>query len=217
MSPSHLSEAAPARLVVVPGLHGSGTGHWQTWLESQFVGAVRVEQSAWDVPDIDAWADRVGATLEQAGPGPHVLVAHSFGCLALLHLLQRAGQGAAVRGASSDEAARLVARIAQALLVAPADPTRFEVVDRLPQGRLELPTCVIASDTDPWMTAPSARAWALRWGSDWINLGDAGHINVASGFGAFPLARDWTHAALRSLARPVAADGFDARPWRVAA
>jgi hypothetical protein len=36
-----------------------------------------------------------------------------------------------------------------------------------------------------------AHAWALRWGSDWINLGNAGHINVDSGYGPFPLARDW--------------------------
>ena len=207
----------PARLVVVPGLHGSGPGHWQTWLEAQFPGAMRVEQDAWHVPDAPAWAARVAATLEEAGPGPHVLVAHSFGCLATLHLLQQAGQGSAAHGALSESAAHAAAHISQVLLVAPAEPVRFGMADLLPQGRIDVPTCVIASDTDPWMAAASARAWALRWGSDWINLGDAGHVNVAAGFGSFPLARDWTYAALRRLARPVEAEGFDTRPWRVAA
>jgi predicted alpha/beta hydrolase family esterase len=207
----------PARLIVVPGLHGSGEQHWQTWLETQFPGALRVEQAAWDVPDAEAWAERVAATLGEAGSGPHVVVAHSFGCLATLHLLQQAGQGDAAGSVRSSAAAQAVARIAQVLLVAPAEPVRFGAAGLLPQGRIDLPTCVVASDTDPWMAAASARAWALRWGSDWIHLGDAGHVNVASGFGPFPLARDWTHAALRRLARPVDAEGFDARPWRVAA
>ena len=69
-------------------------------------------------------------------------------------------------------------------------------------------SCVVASDDDPWMSATQAHAWALRWGSDWINLGNAGHINVDSGHGPFPLAREWATAAL---------DRLDARPWRRAA
>jgi predicted alpha/beta hydrolase family esterase len=209
--------AARPRLLVAPGLHGGGSAHWLTWLEAQFPGALRVEQAGWDRPDLAAWAERVAATLEEAGPGPHALVAHSFGCLAALHLLQRAGQGDGARLPASAAAAHAAGRIAELLLVAPADPLRFAAAGRLPQGRIDVPTCVVASDTDPWMTATSARAWALRWGSDWINLGDAGHINVAAGFGPFPLARDWVHAALRRLAPPPAIEGFDARPWRVAA
>ena len=210
--------AARPRLVTVPGLHGSGAEHWQTWLERQFPGAVRVEQDAWTVPDLDAWCGRLLETIVALGEGPHVVVAHSFGCLATLHLLQRAGQGAAGRGAAvSVEAALAAARISHVLLVAPAEPARFGVADRLPQGRLDTPACVVASDSDPWMSATSARAWALRWGSDWINLGDAGHINISSGFGPFPLARDWTYAALRRVARPPEGVGFDAASWSIAA
>jgi predicted alpha/beta hydrolase family esterase len=220
MSPSPFSDARAghARLVTVPGLHGSGAEHWQTWLERQFPGAARVEQDDWHVPDLEAWAARLVETLATLGDGPHVLVAHSFGCLATLHLLQRAGQGAhATVTQVSPDAARTVARISQVLLVAPAEPARFGVVDRLPQGRLDTPACLVASDSDPWMSAPSARAWALRWGSDWINLGDAGHINISSGFGPFPLARDWTFGALRRLARAEVGAGFDAASWSVAA
>ena len=189
------------RLVVVPGLHGSGDQHWQTWLEGQFPGSARVEQDVWGVPDIERWGDRVAETVDALGPGPHVLVAHSFGCLATLHAALRYPQ----------------LGISQVLLVAPAEPNRFNVAHLLPQARLAMDSCVVASDTDPWMAATQARAWALRWGSDWINLGDAGHINVDSGFGPLALARDWTFAALRRATPADDARGFDARPWRVAA
>jgi len=193
--------AGRPRLVVVPGLHGSGADHWQSWLAGQFVGAARVEQDFWSVPDIERWGDRVAETVDALGPGPHVLVAHSFGCLATLHAASRyPGLG-----------------IARLLLVAPAEPTRFNVAHMLPQTRLAMDSTVVASDTDPWMAATNARAWALRWGSDWINLGDAGHINVESGYGPFALARDWTFAALRRLAPPEDQRGFDSPPWRVAA
>ena len=192
--------ASRPRLVIVPGLHGSGAEHWQSWLHGQIDGAVRVEQDFWSVPDIERWADRIAETVDALGPGPHVIVAHSFGCLASLHATARyPGLG-----------------VAQILLVAPAEPTRFNVAHLLPQTRLAHDSCVVGSDTDPWMSATHARAWALRWGSDWINLGDAGHINTDSGHGPFALARDWTFAALRRLAPAAEGRGFDARPWRVA-
>jgi predicted alpha/beta hydrolase family esterase len=202
--PSTPTPASSPRLIVAPGLHGSGDAHWQTWLEAQVPGALRVEQDAWSDPDLARWSERVAEAVDAAGPGPHVVVAHSFGCLATLHALH----------------CRPRLGIAQLLLVAPAEPARFDVAHLLPQTRLMQDSCLVASDTDPWMTAASARAWALRWGSDWINLGDAGHINVASGFGPFPLARDWAFAALRRLAPRLDerdARGFDTQPWRVAA
>ncbi|MCK9910359.1 alpha/beta hydrolase, partial [Microbacteriaceae bacterium K1510] len=36
----------------------------------------------------------------------------------------------------------------------------------------------------------SAAAWADAWGSQLINLGAAGHINVSSGHGAWPRGLD---------------------------
>ena len=193
MKALHASHRRPAtsRLVIAPGLHGSGDGHWQTWLHGQIDGSARVEQDFWSVPDIERWADRIAETVDALGPGPHVIVAHSFGCLASVHL-----------------AARRPADIAQMLLVAPAEPDRFGVAPVLPQSRLAVPSCMVASDNDPWMSAARAQAWALRWGSSWINLGNAGHINVDSGHGPFPLAREWAAGALNRL---------DLRPWRVAA
>lgn len=180
------------RLVIVPGLHGSGAEHWQSWLHGEVDGSVRVVQDDWAAPDLDRWSARVADTVAAQGPGPHVIVAHSFGCLATVHALLR----------------RPALNVSQVLLVAPAEPDRFGAAPLLPQSRLVARSCMVASDNDPWMSATQAHAWALRWGSDWINLGNAGHINVDSGFGPFPLARDWATRAL---------DRLDARPWRVAA
>ena len=180
MPPSH----AP-RLLIVPGLHGSGAAHWQTWLQALYRHSVRVVQRDWDTPDLERWSARITSTLERAGPGPWIAVGHSFGCLALAHHL----------------AAQADSPIHAALLVAPAEPDRFGLAEALPQRRLPVMSTLVASQTDPWMQAASAQRWAQRWGSHWINLGDAGHINTEAGFGPLPLARRWVMAVEQRLAR----------------
>jgi predicted alpha/beta hydrolase family esterase len=116
--------------VIVPGLHGSGAEHWQSWLHAQVVGPVRVEQDFWGVHDIERWADRIAETSGALGAGPHVVVAHSFGCLAALHATARYPE----------------LGVDRILLVAPAEPTRFNVANLLPQARLAMPSCLVASD-----------------------------------------------------------------------
>lgn len=174
---------APAqhRLLIVPGLRNSGPLHWQSWLQAQHAGAVRVEQDDWAEPDLDAWAIRIGKTLEGHGERRWLVVAHSFGCLALVRhlvLTSRARTG----------------RLTAALLVAPADPDAFAASALLPQTRLSIPTTLVASQNDPWMRLEAAQLWAQRWGSNWLNLGNAGHINSASGHGPLPFAQQWVRA-----------------------
>lgn len=119
-----------------------------------------------------------------AAPGAVWLVAHSFGCLA-----------------SVVAAADRPQRVAGLLLVAPADPERFELlgvradpqrsagVGRfLPQSAFSCPSILVASRNDPWLKPEAARTWAERWGSRLIDVGDAGHVNVESGHGPWPLA-----------------------------
>jgi predicted alpha/beta hydrolase family esterase len=185
MNDAVFSPHRAARLLIVPGLHDSGPAHWQTWLQAHHRDAVRVTQRDWDKPDLERWSARIGTTLERHGPGPWIAVAHSFGCLALAHHLEDQPDSP----------------IAAALLVAPAEPDKFGVAALLPQGRLPVPSTLIASDTDPWMTAASTRRWAARWGSHWTSLGDAGHINAESGFGPLPLAQRWVQAAVQRLER----------------
>lgn len=182
------------RLLIVPGLHDSGPGHWQTWLQGLYRYSVRVVQRDWHTPDLPRWSAAIADTLERAGPGPWIAVGHSFGCLALAHHLAQtaeAGDPAAWRGGT----------ILAALLVAPAEPERFGLSGALPQQPLPVMSTVVASQTDPWMTAASAHHWATRWGSHFTNLGDAGHINTESGFGPLPLARRWVMAVEQRLAR----------------
>ena len=87
----------------------------------------------------------------------------------------------------------------QVLLVAPAEPSRFGVDDRLPHRGLGVPATLLASDTDPWMSAASATQWARRWHCGLINLGDAGHINVDAGFGPLPVAKKLTELLMRRV------------------
>ncbi len=153
--------------LIIPGLNGSGPAHWQSWIEP-LLGAVRVEQSDWDTPDIDRWSTRIE---EEVGrqPAPIWLVAHSFGCLA-----------------SVVAAHRMQDRIAGALFVAPACPEKFGVTARLPVTAFGFPSVLAASRNDPWMKYLTAVAWAERWGSRLVDLGAAGHVNTDSGHGPWP-------------------------------
>jgi len=159
-----------ASVLVVPGLHGSGPDHWQTWLESRTEGSVRVVQRDWSSPDVAEWAQRIGRVVARV-PGEIVIAAHSFGCLA------------AVKASKT-----IRHRIAGALLVAPASPHKFGPRAMHLDEHLPFPSMLVASRNDPWMSFGEAEGWADAWGSDVIDLGAAGHINPASGFGPWPRA-----------------------------
>ncbi|ADZ69841.1 Predicted esterase of the alpha/beta hydrolase fold family [Polymorphum gilvum SL003B-26A1] len=51
---------------------------------------------------------------------------------------------------------------------------------------LGVPAIVAASRNDFWMDQARARDLAQTWGADFVDMGEAGHINVASGFGPWP-------------------------------
>jgi len=181
-------KTAPVRVLVVPGLYDSGPTHWQTHLEHGSRGAVRVRQHDWAVPELDRWADRIGETLARQTRGPWVAVAHSFGCLALARWLQR-------NDSQGDNGIR------SALLVAPADPLKFGVNESLPCAPLPVPSVLVASRSDPWMPFGSSVNWSRAWGSQLVDLGNAGHINVASGHGPWPLARQLVERQIQQLHR----------------
>lgn len=159
-------------LVIVPGWRNSGPGHWQTLWEQQIPGAVRVLQDDWITPSRKAWVASISRTiLEQSGPV--VIAAHSLGCIATAHL--------------PEEAAR---RIHSALLVAPADPERRGILaDFAPVPYQPLPykSLVVASNDDPFCPVRTAGAYARAWGSEFLRLQNAGHINIDSGHGHWPL------------------------------
>jgi predicted alpha/beta hydrolase family esterase len=159
-------------LIIVPGWRNSGPGHWQSLWAEQLPNTVRVEQDDWVTPSRKAWITSISKTI-LAQKGPVVVAAHSLGCIATTHL--------------PHEVAR---RIHSALLVAPADPERRGILaDFAPVPYQPLPyaSFVVASNNDPYCPVRTAGAYARAWGSEFLRLQNAGHINVDSGHGCWPL------------------------------
>jgi hypothetical protein len=81
------------------------------------------------------------------------------------------------------------------MLVAPPDPHRPSFPSQvsgfaeLPLQRLPFATLVVASGDDPYATPGFARRCAEAWGGRLVELGNAGHINTASGHGAWQQGR----------------------------
>ena len=157
-----------ATTLIVPGLRNSGPTHWQSWFETQLPNTHRVEQPNWERTCLSDWAARVREEIDAINEEIWI-VAHSFGCLA-----------------SVTAAFERPKQILGALLVAPADPHRFGEPTVLLEEKLLFPSLVVASSNDPWVKANIAEHWAKQWGSDYLNIGEAGHINVDSGFGPWP-------------------------------
>lgn len=159
-------------IIIVPGWRDSGPGHWQTLWAERLPQARRVVQDDWHTPTRSAWVARLEETvLEQ--PGPVVIVAHSLGCITTAHMKPEAA-----------------ARVRGALLVAPADPERRAVLSDfapVPYAALPYRSILVASSNDPYCPIRLAGAYARAWGSEFVRLQNAGHINVESGHGEWPL------------------------------
>lgn len=182
--------------LTVPGFHGSGAAHWQTWLEHQLPNCQRLQFVDWEIPQLEAWARAIGVMLRRL-KGRTWIIAHSFGCLA-----------------SARAAALFPRQIAGILMVAPADPNRFDLQGpraangQLPSTlhhflsleRLAVPGIVVGSENDPWMSLEKAQFWANHWQLDFINAGALGHINTESGHGPWPTSLDLV-ATLQEQAR----------------
>jgi hypothetical protein len=56
----------------------------------------------------------------------------------------------------------------------------------LPRDPLPFPSLLVASRSDPYCTFERAEDFAYAWGSALLDAGDAGHVNIASGYGPWP-------------------------------
>lgn len=157
--------------LILPGIGNSDHAHWQTLWESMNSAFVRVQQRDWNRPVCDEWVNRLEQAVAETGEGS-VLVAHSLVCLCLAHW-----------------AAYTSLKIRGALLVAPPNPeetsfpseaTGFSPVLLQSFG---FPSIVVASSNDPYGSLEFARSCAVGWGSRFVNIGPAGHINSESGLG----------------------------------
>lgn len=188
--------------LIVPGLNGSPVGHWQHYWAHDTAGCDMVEQEDSSVPRLTDWLHTLEACIAASAPGV-ILVAHSLGC-ALVGLLARRPAAAHVGGA---------------LLVAPADvsslatqhPTSAEFAAGM-AGSLPFASIVVASRNDPFMTFEAAERQADIWGAAVVDLGAAGHINIASGYGRWSDGRTLADG-LRGRPSRTKAQGLSRRRW----
>lgn len=156
------------KTLIVPGLEGSPAPHWQQWWAATDPCALMVDLSDPARPNPVLWEVELASMILRHPDS--ILVGHSLGAVLISRLLAR-WPHLKVRGA---------------LLVAPAETRgndRIGHFGTIAEVRFGIPTTVVASRNDPWMSYERARDLAMVWGSALVDLGHAGHINVASGFG----------------------------------
>ncbi len=158
-------------ILVVPGYTNSDPGHWQSRWERKLPTARRVEQSDWHAPVRDAWVARLVEAVACAGT-PVVLLGHSLGVATIVHAAPELMPGV-VRGA---------------FMAGLPDVRQTEFLDfaPLPEVPLPFPSILAASRNDPYCTYEHAEEMAACWGSAFVDAGEAGHINTASGHGPWP-------------------------------
>ena len=167
--------------VIVPGVGGSDENHWQSWLENSIECSSRVVQKDWNKPILNEWVSQLFNHI-QTIKKPIQIVAHSFGCLTTI--------------AAINQYRILKHWIDSIILVAPANPIRFNsngfgtdqdnFVELFQNFHINIPTLMVISENDPWLKFDDAVSYAKLWNVPYVNQGLAGHINVASGFGAWP-------------------------------
>ena len=162
-------------VLILPGLGSSGPEHWQTYWEKAYPQFTRVEQRDWDNPDRDEWIatlDRAMATAGRAAAPRR----DSLACALVAHW-----------------AARHQRPVFGTLLVSPSDvdspahtPPEVRGFSPMPLQRLPGKNIVVASADDPYVDIARAERFAKAWGARFVNAGPCGHINSASGLGAWP-------------------------------
>ena len=183
-------------VLFVPGLRDHVADHWQTLLAEQLPGSRTVAPLEDDKLSCAARVEALNRAIADI-EGPIVLAAHSAGCLMVAHWAQTHSRP-----------------IAGALLATPADietplPAGYPTLDGLkangwlPMPRSPLPfrSIVAASTNDPLASLDRVVTLAEDWNSGVMLLGEVGHLNPASGFGAWPTGK----ALISSLCEQVAA------------
>lgn len=156
--------------LIVPGLGNSGPEHWQTFFETSGDNFKRIIQKEWDAPVCGDWVETIDKTINDHDPSIVVLIAHSLGCSTIAHW-----------------SIQYKKKIKGALLVAPSDVEAQQYdfpakgFSPIPKEKINFKTIVVASEDDPWVSLDRAKYFAGNWGSEFINIGKAGHINAASG------------------------------------
>lgn len=156
--------------LIIPGLGNSGPQHWQTYFEQSGDNFYRVNQKEWDAPVCSEWVEAMDREISTFDPSTVILIGHSSGSIAIAHWATKYNK-----------------KIKGALIVAPSDPEAPQYIfpaigfAPVPTQKINFKTIVVASSNDQWVSLERAKEFANNWGSDFINIGEAGHINTASG------------------------------------
>jgi len=156
--------------LIVPGLGNSGPTHWQTYFENSGDNFHRIEQPEWDAPTCEDWISTIDEKVLAYDPATVILIGHSLGCATIAHWH-----------------AKYKRKIKGALIVAPSDLEApqydFPAIGfvPIPLKKFNFKTIVVASENDIWVSLDRATFFAENWGSELINIGNAGHINTESG------------------------------------
>lgn len=161
-----------SRIFILPGLANSGPLHWQSCWEKTHPAFIRVNQKDWDTPRCEDWINRLNETLGEEDITDVILVGHSLACSMIAFW-----------------AGKFNRRIKGAFLVAPSDteaisyPAGTKGFTPVPLNALNFPSIVVASTDDIYVSDERAAQFAAAWGSRFIQIGPAGHINAGAGFG----------------------------------
>ena len=157
----------------VPGLRNSGPLHWQSLWEQQDPELFRrIEQDDWAAPSRDAWVPRIQEVINLHHTKEVILIGHSVGCAAIVHWFKN--YQLSIRGA---------------MLVAPSDVDRADYPGYIkgfapmPLSTLPFPSIVVASSNDHVVSEERAAFFAQTWGSQFVLIKDAGHLEDKAGFG----------------------------------
>lgn len=158
------------KLLILPGLGDSGENHWQSYWLRKFENSVKLVQDNWDQPKREEWLEKLNEAILKLD-GPTILVAHSLAVSMVLHWIS----------------AHTNSNIIGALFVAPADVDSPEHAPEviwnfapIPTLPITFPSIVICSENDPYISLERAEYLAQKWGSDFVNIGQKGHINSES-------------------------------------
>nr|WP_267298868.1 alpha/beta hydrolase [Neokomagataea thailandica] len=158
-------------LLLVPGLFGSGPLHWQSQWASTF-GLKRLKQTDWENPEPASWDMSLSTAINtrDRADKPILLIGHSLGAVLCARWMSKH--------------TNTQTQVAGAFLVAPADVEQAQTPDSfrvrafapLPSTTTALPTTLIASENDPWLSLPRAKYLSQRWGAELRTVGKRGHI-----------------------------------------
>jgi len=177
-------KSSETSILVIAGYAGAaanGEPHWQQRMVSKLSTAKIVEQEDWFYGSLSKAVGALVAAVT-ATDKPVVFVAHSAGCILVAHAV------GALREAG------VIAQVKGAFLVAPRCQQELEKLEpkidaemvKVPRDPLPFVSIVIASSNDEFSTLEQSADIASAWGSDFVNAGEQGHINTASGHGPWP-------------------------------